>query len=84
METKPTYEELEQRVKELEELEVKRKKIEEKLKESEERYSNMFSLCRDGFVIVNGKGDVIDANQAYIDLLGYNDIDDLKKINLWI
>lgn len=53
------------------------------LRESEEKYSNMFNLCRDGFVIVNGAGKIIDANQAYINLLEYDDINDLKKINLW-
>ena len=38
MSEKPTYEELEQRVKKLEKVAVERKKVEEALRESEKRY----------------------------------------------
>jgi hypothetical protein len=44
MPNKPTYEELEQRVKELEQDTVKRKQAEEAFKQSEEKFKNLSLL----------------------------------------
>lgn len=46
MAEKPTYKELEQRVKELEQEAVKRKQTEEELRESEEKYRYLYNLLR--------------------------------------
>jgi len=51
MAKKPTYEELEQRVKELEQQAVKRKQAEEKLRESEGRFSGMFEHMSSGVAV---------------------------------
>ncbi len=49
-----------------------RKRAEEALRESERRYREIFEGSRDGFVMVDGDGCFIDANQAYCDMLGYS------------
>ena len=49
---KPTYEELEQRVKDLKRASVKRKQSEEALREDEERYRNLVRLSPDPIVII--------------------------------
>ncbi len=47
MAKKPTYEELEQRVKGLEQAESERKRAEEALRESEEKYRSMMESMKD-------------------------------------
>ena len=49
MAKKPTYEELEQRVKELENEALERKPAEEALRESEQRYRSLFENMLNGF-----------------------------------
>jgi len=51
MSKRPTYEELEQKVKELEEEAVRRKKAEEALNESEKRYKTLISKMLNGFAL---------------------------------
>ena len=55
MSNKPTYEELEQRVKQLEKESIKLKKAEEELIESEEKYRNLVERANDGVIIVQDK-----------------------------
>ena len=71
MTQKPTYEELEQRIKELEKVGVEHKRVEVALTESEEKYRNLFHRSNDAIFIHDLDGDIIDANQRVLDLFGY-------------
>jgi two-component system, cell cycle sensor histidine kinase and response regulator CckA len=48
-----------------------RMKITRRLHTSQRRYREMFKGSRDGFVMVDPAGRIIEANQAYCDMLGY-------------
>jgi diguanylate cyclase (GGDEF)-like protein/PAS domain S-box-containing protein len=49
-----------------------RKKTDEALKQSEERYRNLFEESRDAIVITDGEGHFLDLNRAALDLFGYS------------
>lgn len=53
------------------------RRMNKRLKESEKRYRELFEGARDGFVMVNKNGQIIDANQAYCKMLGYS-LEELK------
>jgi PAS domain S-box-containing protein len=67
---KPAYEELEQRIKKLEEDAVERKRAEEEIQESEEKYRNLVERANDGVVIVQD-GKVKFSNARLAEMLGY-------------
>jgi len=71
MPEKPTYEELEQRIQELEQAGSKRKLAKEALQESEEKYSRLFHHSNDGIFIHDLDANIIDANQKVLALFGY-------------
>ena len=48
-----------------------RKRVEHALQESEERYRVLFNDSRDAVYVTSRDGELIEANQAYFDLLGY-------------
>jgi len=75
---KPTYEELEQRVKELENEAIERKRVEDALRESEERFRLLFDRVFDAIVMIDEKGQIADVNQATCRLLGYTKEELLK------
>ncbi|MBC7220806.1 MEDS domain-containing protein [Candidatus Bipolaricaulota bacterium] len=52
---------------------------EAKLREAEERYLDFFRRNRDGFVMVDTEGHILDANPAYCDMLGYS-LDELQAL----
>lgn len=52
---------------------------EAKLREAEQRYREFFRRNRDGFVMVDTKGHILDANPAYCDMLGYS-LDELQAL----
>jgi PAS domain S-box-containing protein len=79
MDTKPTYEELEQKVKELENIATERKRAAEALKKSEEKYRDLFESNKDGIVLTDMQGKILDANKAYLDMLGY-EMDEIRKV----
>ena len=56
MTSKPTYEELEQRIKELEKRAIERKQVEDALIISEERYKRVFGKIPTSIIIVNNEG----------------------------
>ncbi|TXT64116.1 MAG: putative Histidine kinase [Promethearchaeota archaeon] len=58
---------------------TEQKLAKQKLKESEEKYREIFEGSRDGFVMVDLDGRIIDANQAYCNMLGYS-LDELKDL----
>ncbi len=49
-----------------------RKQAEEQLRESEERFRKLHASMMDAFVQVDLSGRIVDANTAYLDLLGYS------------
>ena len=72
MSENPTYQELEQRVRELEKSEFERKQTEEALLESEEKYHRLFDESIAAVYLFDEKKNFIDSNQAGLDLLGYS------------
>ena len=71
MTKKPTYEELVQRIQELEQAESERKQTGEALRESEERFRSVFENSGIGIVIVDRNGRYQKVNQAMSEILGY-------------
>jgi PAS domain S-box-containing protein len=73
MSGKPSYEELEQRVKELEREAGDRKRAQDALRESEASYRLLFSAEPDAIIIVDYRTkQIIDANAAALTLYGYS------------
>ena len=58
---------------------VKRELDEQKLKTSESRYRGLFENVVDGVYIASLEGDIIMVNPALVDMLGYDDADELKR-----
>jgi len=85
MEAKPSYEELEQRVKELEKETIKRRQTDEALKESEKRYRMLFEKAGDAIFILQAEGaeagKVVDTNQSAAEMHGYT-VDELLAMNI--
>jgi PAS domain S-box-containing protein len=71
MAKKPTYEELEQRVKQLEQTELNFKKTEEALRESEARFRLLYERAPLGYQSLDKNGHFIEVNQAWLDTFGY-------------
>ena len=72
MTKKPTYEELEQRVKELTKEAVERKWAEEALKQSEEMYRTVVESTSDAVLLMDIERKIVSCNQAFLDLFGYD------------
>ncbi len=51
---------------------IDRKQLEQELRESEEKYRNLFESSGDGLVTTDLAGNISDVNQAYLDMLGYS------------
>jgi two-component system cell cycle sensor histidine kinase/response regulator CckA len=85
MSSKPTYEELEQRLRALKETvveskqaETERMRAEDALKKSEEKYRNLFETAMVGLYRTRIEdGQVLAANQAFADIFGYDSPDQL-------
>ncbi|PIX27264.1 MAG: hypothetical protein COZ67_03210, partial [Chloroflexi bacterium CG_4_8_14_3_um_filter_45_15] len=58
---------------------TERERAEEALRESEERYRTLFDSSLDGIAFHNMEGRILDANQAYLDMLGYT-MGEIKKL----
>ncbi len=83
MAKKPTYEELEQRVKELEEEAVKSKQTEETLRETEERFRTIYEESPIGIKIYDSKGKLLHVNKACLDIFGVVDEGQIKGFHLF-
>ena len=70
METKPTYEELEQRVKEFEKELFGFKRIEMELRESEDRLKSYYHATFEG-IAISEQGKIIEVNHQLADMFGY-------------
>ena len=70
--SKPTYEELEQRIQALEQTEIRRNKAEKALLKSEAKYKDLYDSAPDMFVSVETKTAIIlGCNQTLVKELGY-------------
>jgi PAS domain S-box-containing protein len=70
---KPTYEELEQRVKKLEKAESERSRAEKALQESEEKYRQLFNTVSDSVLVFDAETrEFTDVNNAATTLYGYS------------
>ncbi len=72
MPRKPTYEELAQRVQELEKAESERKRVEQMLRDSEEHLSSIFRSAPIGIGSVV-KREIVRANSRLCEMTGYNE-----------
>jgi two-component system NtrC family sensor kinase len=61
---------------------TERKKIEKELKESEEKYRNLFERVRHGLFISTKEGRFLDCNQALLEMAGYQDKEKFLKIDI--
>ncbi|MFC1995720.1 PAS domain-containing protein, partial [Chloroflexota bacterium] len=59
---------------------TERKEAEGALRESEERYRNLFKTSEDGIAFADMQGNFLDANQGLLDMLGYT-LPELKKLS---
>ncbi len=79
MSNKPTYEKLEQRVKELE-SELKNKRyIEKELRESEEKFRLLYERIPIGYQSLDSSGNFLEVNDAWLKILGYTKEEVLGK-----
>jgi len=72
MARKPTYEELEQRIREFEKESAKRKQAEEDLRESEEKYRSVLENMEEGYWEVDLLGNFTFFNDSLCKFLGYS------------
>jgi PAS domain S-box-containing protein len=79
MSSKPTYEELEQRVKKLEQEAFERRRVEEALLESEERFRTAFEDAATGIALMANDGYFMQVNQTLCRILGYSEEELLGK-----
>ncbi|WP_167527543.1 PAS domain-containing hybrid sensor histidine kinase/response regulator [Desulfosarcina alkanivorans] len=71
MPEKPSYEQLEKRIRELERAESERKIAVEALRESEARFRLLYERAPVGYQSLDGDGQFIEVNQAWLDTFGY-------------
>lgn len=48
------------------------------LRKSEERYRTMFERSRDAILLTDARGNILEINQAGVEILGYNDKEEVK------
>ena len=58
---------------------IKRQHDEDKLRTSEARYRGLFENVVDGVYIASREGEIITANPALVEMLGYDSVEDLKS-----
>ncbi|MFH1950952.1 MAG: response regulator [Pseudomonadota bacterium] len=80
MDKKPTYEELEQRLKELEKEIKKHEQIESALRQSDEKYRSILESIEDGYYEVDLAGNFTFFNDSLLRILGYSK-DELMGVN---
>jgi len=72
MAEKPTYKELEKRIQELEQAESEHERIEKSLREDLIRFQLLYERAPLGYQSLDEDGNVINANRAWLDILGYS------------
>lgn len=58
------------------------KRAEEALRESEEKYRELIETTDTGYVIIDQRGNVLDANPKYISLAGYESLEEIRNHNV--
>jgi two-component system NtrC family sensor kinase len=61
---------------------TERKKFEKEMRESEEKYRNLFERVRHGLFISSREGKFIDCNQALLEMAGYEDKEEFLEIDI--
>ncbi len=61
---------------------IKRQQDENKLRSSEARYRGLFESVVDGVYIASREGEIITANPALVEMLGYDSVIDLKSAGM--
>jgi two-component system NtrC family sensor kinase len=61
---------------------TERKKFEKELKESEEKFRNLFERVQHGLFISTREGRFLDCNQAMLEMAGYKDKDEFLRIDI--
>ena len=77
----PTTDELDKlnRMARLAGIAIKRQEDEEQLRSSEARYRGLFENVVDGVYIASRDGEIITANPALVEMLGFDSVEDLKE-----
>lgn len=71
MSRKPSYKELEQKIRALENVVEEAKRVQEALRESEEKFRDLFDNAIEGVYHTSLQGSLTDANLAFARMLGY-------------
>jgi len=82
MPKKPTYEELQRQVLELQSAELDRRRMEALLRDEVVRWRLLFDQSRDGIVILDQNGKVYEANKRYAEILGYS-LEEMHQLHVW-
>ena len=79
MTDKPTYEELEQEIIELNRLQSEYRQVEENLKESEERFRLLYERAPIAYQSLDVNGNLLSVNDSWSKMLGYTEEEVLGK-----
>jgi len=82
MAEKPTYEELEKRVHELEKAEFERKRVEKELKEAATKWQSTFEVMSDSVWIIDLNGHILEYNSATLKMFDLSD-QEIEKKHCW-
>lgn len=82
MAIKPTYEELEETIRELRHAELDSRRMEALLEDELVRWRILFEQARDGIVILDENGKVYEANKRYAEMLGYTQ-EEMRHLHVW-
>ncbi len=83
MVTKPTYEELEQKIKDLEHEAIKNKKTKLSLAENKELFREMFEQSPMGIVLHDPDGKLLKVNKSCLEIFGVIDEKEIKGFDLF-
>jgi len=82
MTRKPTYQKLEQSIKELKREAADFKRAEESIREGEQKYRTLFDESRDAIYITSRESKFLDVNRALLELFGYSREEMINKLNV--